>query len=60
MNIKLKKTRRNAKKIIQKAREKNQRLLSESYLLKCIQEEANKIKQQVLNECKEIKHKSNN
>lgn len=58
MNRKQKEAKRYAKNIIQKARKESRRLLSESYLLKCIQVEADKIKKQLLDECLELKRKA--
>lgn len=58
MNRKQKEAKRYAKNIIQKAREKSWRLLSESYLLECIRAEADKIKKQILDECLELKRKA--
>lgn len=58
MNKKLKETRRNAKRIIQKAKEIQKKLLSESELLRLIQIETDKIKKQLLEECQEMKRKA--
>jgi len=58
MNRKQKEAKRYAKNIIQKARKESRRLLSESYLLECIQVEADKIKKQLLDECLELKRKA--
>lgn len=58
MKRRQKEVKRYAKNIIQKAREKSRRLLSESYLLECIRAEADKIKKQILDECLELKRKA--
>ena len=57
MNKKEKEARRYAKNIIQKAREEQNRLLSELELLRLIRIEADRIKKQLIEECSELKRK---
>ena len=58
MNRKLKETRRNAKRIIQEAKRERIKILSESEILHLIQIEADKIRQQVLEDCLEMRRKA--
>ena len=58
MNKKEKEARRYAKNIIQKAREEQNRLLSELELLRLIRIEADRIKKQLIEECSELKRKA--
>lgn len=58
MNKKLKETRRNAKRIIQKAKETQMKLLKESELLRLIQIEGDNIRESVKKECLEMKRKA--
>ena len=44
-----------ANKVIAEAKEERLRLISESFLIEAIKKEAERIKQKVLDECKEIK-----
>ena len=55
MNKRVKEAKRKAKNIIQKALRERYKILSESELMKCMKAEADKIKQKILEDCKEIK-----